>query len=207
VTPAPPFDAVVLAGGAGARLGGVVKADVEVAGRALLDHVLGGLGSAAAVVVVGPPAVARPGVARVLEDPPGGGPVAGLAAGLAHLVGSSAPVVVVLACDVPRGAEAVPALLAAVGEADGARLVADGRPQHLVAAYRRSVLVGALERLGDPAGASMRTLVAGLDLVDVPDVGDLGADADTWSDVRRLDASLRGTIEPHDGPRRDGAAP
>ncbi|WP_199721636.1 molybdenum cofactor guanylyltransferase [Cellulomonas rhizosphaerae] len=201
------FDAVVLAGGAGSRLGGVVKADVEVAGRALLDHVLGGLGSAAAVVVVGPPPVARPGVARVLEDPPGGGPVAGLAAGLAHLVASSAPVVVVLGCDVPRGAEAVPALLAAVGEADGARLVADGRPQHLVAAYRRSILAGALERLGDPAGASMRSLVAGLDLVDVPDVGDLGADADTWSDVRRLDASLRGTIEPHDGPRRDGAAP
>ncbi|ROS26168.1 NTP transferase domain-containing protein [Cellulomonas sp. PhB150] len=194
-----PFDAVVLAGGGATRLGGVVKADVEVGGRALLDHVLAGLASASAVVVVGPPAVARPGVARVLEDPPGGGPVAGLAAGLAHLDGS-APLVVVLACDIPRGAAAIPVLLSAVAESDGARLVADGRPQHLVAVYRRDALDAALARLGDPTGASMRALVAGLDLVDVPDPDDLGADADTWSDVRRLDASLRGTIEPPDGP-------
>lgn len=205
--PYPAFDAVVLAGGGGTRLGGVVKADVEVGGRALLDHVLDGLAPAAAVVVVGPPAVDRAGVARVLEDPPGSGPVAGLAAGLAHLSGSPSPVVVVLACDIPRGPAALPALLAAVADGDGARLVADGRPQHLVAAYRREALDAAFARLGDPAGASMRALLVGLDLVDVPDPADLGADADTWADVRRLDASLRGTIEPLDSPRRDGARP
>lgn len=190
------FDAVVLAGGRGSRLGGVVKADVEVGGRALLDHVVAGLSGAAAVVVVGPPAVTRPGVDRVLEDPPGGGPVAGLAAGLARLGTSGAPTVVVLACDIPRGTAAIPALLAAAEGADGARLLSGDHPQHLAAVYRRAALDAAFARLGDPAGVSMRTLLEGLDLVDVPDPDDLGADADTWSDVRRLDATLRGTIEP-----------
>jgi hypothetical protein len=86
---------------------------------------------------------------------------------------------------------------------DGARLVADGRPQHLVAVYRRASLDAAIDRLGDPSGVSMRTLVAGLDLVDVPDPGDLAADADTWPDVHRLDAELRGTIGPmSQDPRR-----
>ncbi|MEN0130122.1 MAG: NTP transferase domain-containing protein [Brevundimonas sp.] len=188
------FDAVVLAGGAGSRLGGVSKADVLVGGVPLLDRVLAGLSGAARVVVVGPPDVARPDVLRVQESPPGGGPVAGLAAGLA--VGQS-PFVVALACDAPRAPLAVPALLAALdGDGDGARLVADGRPQHLVAVYRREALVGAFERLGDPSGASMRALVHGLAVVDIPDVDDLAADADTWPEVRRLDARLRGTIEP-----------
>jgi molybdopterin-guanine dinucleotide biosynthesis protein A len=232
------FDAVVLAGGAGSRLGGVSKADVELAGLAMLDHVLVGLSAASVVVVVGPPSIERPGVRRVQEQPPGGGPVAGLAAGLRGLTESRAPapLVVVLACDVPRGPAAIPALLASFPPApvpapapapasadpstdtdtsardrhlqvsispagvglgvDGARLLADGRPQHLVAVYRRAALDAAFERLGDPAGASMRALVAGLHLVDVPDPADLAADADTWPDVHRLDAELRGTIGP-----------
>ena len=244
------FDAVVLAGGAGSRLGGVSKADVLVGGVPLLDRVLAGLSGAHQVVVVGPADVARPGVLQVQESPPGGGPVAGLAAGLAAgpvaglaagltadpVAGRSpgaAPFVVVLACDAPRAPAAIPLLLRAltgppapptaaesdtpqrdrhlqvsdsarsiglvregVGAVDGARLVADGRPQHLVAVYRREALVGAFERLGDPSGASMRALVDGLVMVDIPDVDDLAADADTWPEVRRLDARLRGTIEP-----------
>ena len=39
-------------------------------------------------------------------------------------------------------------------------------------------------------GAAMRTLLAGLTLVDVPDPDDAAADADTWSDVERLDAEM-----------------
>ncbi|WP_370526108.1 molybdenum cofactor guanylyltransferase [Cellulomonas sp. JH27-2] len=190
------FDAVVLAGGAASRLGGADKAEVVVGGRALLDHALAAVAGAARVVVVGPPALARPGVTTVLEDPPGGGPVAGLAAGLAAL-GPGADVVVVLACDVPGANVLVPALLDAAGEADGARVVdEDGRPQHLLAAYRRAALDTALVGLDDPHGAAVRRLVEKLRLVDVPDPGGLSADADTWADVDALDARLRGTIEP-----------
>ncbi|WP_250448303.1 NTP transferase domain-containing protein, partial [Actinotalea sp. C106] len=75
-------DAMVLAGGTGARLGGVSKPEVTVADRELLDHVLDATAGADRVVVVGPAALARPGVLTVLEDPPRGGPAAGIAAGL-----------------------------------------------------------------------------------------------------------------------------
>lgn len=211
------FDAVVLAGGRAQRLGGADKGSVVVAGRALVDHALAAVDGAHAVVVVGPPSVARAGVVTVQESPAFGGPVAGLAAGLAALAPPAAEdavpgeesaddegdlLVVVLACDVPGAARVVPALVAAAAatpEADGARLVgADGSPQHLVAAYRRSALDAVLAALPDgPRDAPVRRLVAGLRLVDVPDTDDAAADADTWDDVRRLDARLSGgTIDP-----------
>uniref|UniRef100_UPI00165DB73E molybdenum cofactor guanylyltransferase n=1 Tax=Actinotalea sp. JY-7885 TaxID=2758576 RepID=UPI00165DB73E len=72
------FDAIVLAGGQGRRLGRVSKPDVVVAGRTLLDHALAATAGARRVVVVGPPELARPGVTVVREDPPSGGPVAGV---------------------------------------------------------------------------------------------------------------------------------
>lgn len=197
MTPAAvPFDAVVLAGGRGRRLGGN-KPEVRVGGRALLDHALAAVASAGQIVVVGPPALARPGIPTVLEDPPDGGPVAGLAAGLAFL--ETDGLVAVLACDVPRAGSALPALLAAASAADvdGSRLVsADGRPQHLVAVYRADALGRALAALQTAHGAAMHRLVDGLHLVDVPDPADAAADADTWADVERLDAELGDRIGP-----------
>ena len=151
-----PFDAVVLAGGAGRRLGGADKASVVVAGLPLVDHVLQAVRSARCVVLVARPELARAGILMTLEDPPDGGPVAGLAAGLAVL-DREAPaddgLVVVLACDVPAAGRALPTLLAAVAPGvDGARLVdAAGRPQHLVAVYRRAALRQALAGLDECA--------------------------------------------------------
>ena len=116
-------DAVVLAGGQGRRLGGVSKPDVEVAGRRLLDHALDAAAGARRVVVVGPDSLTRPGIPTVMEDPPLGGPVAGIQAGLAHLDALAAPgdeaVVLVLACDVPLATVAVPRLLIALDSAPG----------------------------------------------------------------------------------------
>ncbi|WP_456786239.1 molybdenum cofactor guanylyltransferase [Cellulomonas sp. P5_C5] len=233
----PRYDAVVLAGGRARRLGGVSKPDVEVGGIALLDHALAAVAGATHVVVVGPPQVARPGVATVLEDPPDGGPVAGLAAGLDALPADGPDLVVVLACDVPGAGRALPALLTAAtaaptasagatavsdvpapaerataaaatvtgavetrtgaSEVDGARMVGpEGRAQHLVAVYRRTSLRAALDRLPTVHGASMHRLVEGLRLVDVPDDADATADADTWADVARLDATLSDRIDP-----------
>ena len=77
----PEFDAIILAGGRGSRLGGVSKADLTVGGRRLLDVVLEAVRRARTTVVVGP--VAAPdGVLVTLEDPPGTGPAAGIVAGL-----------------------------------------------------------------------------------------------------------------------------
>jgi molybdopterin-guanine dinucleotide biosynthesis protein A len=200
----PAFDAIVLAGGRGRRLGGVDKPEVMVGGVALLDHALAAVAEASHVVVVGPPHLARPGVALVLEDPPDGGPVAGLAAGLDALPTDGPDLVVVLACDVPGAGRVLPDLLAAVAPpdatttcADGARMIgAEGRPQHLVAVYRRASLRSALGALRSVRGVAMHRLVDGLRLVDV--VGDEQAtvDADTWADVERLDATLSDRIDP-----------
>lgn len=191
-------DAVVLAGGGGRRLGGVSKADLVVGGRRLLDAVLDATRDARAVVVVAPEEVAVPsGVRRTLEDPPGGGPVAGIAAGLAALPDAdhgTVPWVLVLACDVPAAARAVPALTGAVGDATDGAIVADahGRDQPLLGLYRRSALADVLGRLGrDVHGARVRDLVDALHLVRVEDPGDAASDVDTWADAARLGVTPR----------------
>lgn len=143
----PTLDAVVLAGGTGRRLGGASKPDVVARGARLIDHVLRGLDQLrhdgvpiGLVCVVAPQTVALPqGVLRALEDPPLGGPVAGIAAGLAGLSraqpprpdkahqapttcaevsvagqpGGPAPLTAVLTCDAPQGWRALPELLRA----------------------------------------------------------------------------------------------
>jgi len=195
------YDALVLAGGEGRRLGGLSKADLVVGGRSYLDRALDAVGAAERRVVVGPQDLARPGVATVLEDPPLGGPVAGIAAGLDHLGPAGAPWVAVLACDVPRASGLLPLLmdaLAADAGVDGAVVVdGQGRRQALVGLYRRASLdrtVAALRAEGGVHGRSVRALVAGLTLAEVPDPGGLSADADTWEDVAGLAAAI-GTSE------------
>jgi molybdopterin-guanine dinucleotide biosynthesis protein A len=54
-------------------------------GRPLIDTVLAAVQAADPIVVVGPDTLARPGVVLAQEDPPFGGPAAGLVAGLAAL--------------------------------------------------------------------------------------------------------------------------
>ena len=120
-------DVVVLAGGTGARLDGASKPDVVARGLRLLDHVLAGLEQLrehglplGRVCVVAPAEVALPGgVLRALEDPPLGGPVAGIAAGL-DVLGRSGPVAEltgILTCDAPLSWRALPALHRALAQA------------------------------------------------------------------------------------------
>ncbi|MFF7447542.1 MULTISPECIES: NTP transferase domain-containing protein [unclassified Streptomyces] len=135
------YDVVVLAGGAARRLGGADKPGVRVGGRALLDRVLAACADARTTVVVADPRpTARP-VTWAREDPPGGGPLAALGAGLDH---TTAPDVVVLSADLPfLAADTVRHLLTALRTtgAEGALLAdAEGRDQPLVAAYRASAL-------------------------------------------------------------------
>ncbi|MEV8377213.1 NTP transferase domain-containing protein [Kribbella sp. NPDC056861] len=175
------FDAVVLAGGGSTRFGGVDKALLVLDGLSLLDRVLTATIAARSTVVVGPErAVCRP-VEWTREEPAGGGPVAGIAAGIA--VGQ-APIVVLLSCDLPWiTAAEVGQLVEGVGEHDGFGLLDTGsREQWLAAAYRRTALVAALQRIGDPQNQSVRRLFLDLDLSwSAPTRA--GDDVDSWADL------------------------
>nr|WP_242641280.1 DUF6457 domain-containing protein [Streptomyces kasugaensis] len=108
----------MLAGGAARRLGGADKPALSVGGRPLLDRVLAACPDAATTVVVGPGRPTRRAVVAALEDPPGGGPLAALDAGLRH---TTAPTVLVLSADLPFLTRAtVRALLGAATAISGA---------------------------------------------------------------------------------------
>jgi len=186
----PPLDAVVLAGGRSTRLGGQDKATLLLHGARLVDRAVAAARAAGArrCVVVGPRWL-EPGVMVVQERPPFGGPVAGLAAGLAGLGPSAqrSTAVLVLACDLAEPVAAVSALTAvwASGVAEaGAHLVDEsGRPQWLTGIYLRSALDAAFAELGEPAGRSARQLLSGLALREVGAPASTTADIDTWEDL------------------------
>lgn len=182
------YDAIVLAGGGAARLGGVDKPQLRVGGRTLLDRAVAAVSDAGRVVVVGPEQPVAGEVTFCREDPPGGGPVAAIAAGLPH---TTADVVVVLAADLPWIAPAVPALLAALPLSGVALLVDEGgRANYLAAAWQRGALLAALTALGEPAGASARALAALTEQVHVADRSGWGRDCDTWDDLAQARAPM-----------------
>ena len=176
------FDATILCGGSARRLDGADKKAVIVGGRTLLDRAIDAVGQASTIVAVGTPASTPWAVTWTQEQPPGGGPVAALAAGLALV---TEPVIVVLGVDFPfvdRGC--IERLLSAVGEKDGAVLAdADGRHQFLVGAYRRAALERGL-RDHDPNGMPVKELMAGLSLEMLEDPIS-ARDCDTWVDVEQ----------------------
>ena len=191
------FDAVVLAGGRGTRLGGADKPGLVVGQRTLLGSVVWAVTEAGAsrVVVVGPqrPASGSPGargaeqVRYTREDPPGGGPVPALRRGLAEV---SAPDVVLLAADLPflRPVHVTRLLAALAGPAarGAALLDASGQPQWLASGWPAAVLRAALE--GYP-GRSLRGVLGPLEPVLLPDDTAAGEpppwlDCDTADDLR-----------------------
>lgn len=183
--------AVVLTGGTAARMGGVDKASIELHGVTLLERSLAATLAATEVVVVGREVPTSRPVTWTVEEPAGGGPAAGLLAGLDRLPGVP-DLVVVLAVDMPKvNAQTVARLTWAVEadpDVDGALLVdPDGRRQPLAAVYRCTALSAA--RPAGPEqqhGLPVRRLVGALRLVEVPTVGDEARDVDTWEDLSDL---------------------
>lgn len=183
------WSAIVLTGGTGRRLGGRDKAAIDIAGMTLLDHLIEGLPADVPVVVAGPDRPTRRAVTFRGEDPPGSGPVAGIAAALA---GVSTPFVAVLAVDIPWSAPVVGRLVAdpaLTDDTDGLIPTdADGRRQLLCSVWRTSALTAALDRLGDPRGRSVRDLVDGARVRELPLTlaeAALVADIDTPADLAR----------------------
>lgn len=188
------MDAIVLAGGRSSRMG-ADKASLMMDGRTLLQHAVAACAACDQVVVVGPAHLGAglAGVQVACEEPPFGGPVAGVAAGLEALGLEGSELVLVVACDLPRVADVVTVLSDAASrfsplngegvpdggvQLDGVVLVdADGRRQPLAAIYRRASLDAALARLGSPRNASMRRLLANMRLTELP-APDLTDDVD-----------------------------
>jgi molybdopterin-guanine dinucleotide biosynthesis protein A len=197
------FDAIVLAGGRASRLGGTPKPGLRLGGTRLLDLALDAVRDAAAVAVVGPENLAVPQDPRVVvtrEDPPFGGPAAGIDAGLAALDRPGSPgVVVLLAVDIPGAGPVIGRLLDALRVSDtgtdGVTLERCGSLQWLVSAVRRDRLVTAIETLRAQAGSvhdqPVRRLVAHLRLRGLPDDVGESDDVDTWDDLARLEAAAR----------------
>ena len=154
----PAYTAVVLAGGRGARLGGVLKPQLEVGGRTMLSAVLAATADAAARIVVGPPQPVPAGVVLLREQPPGGGPVAALRAGLAAV---DADVVAALAGDLPfLTAELIGELRRRL-TGDGVLVVDEtGQDQLLLGMWRTTALRTALAGTAGPT--SLRRVLAPL---------------------------------------------
>lgn len=180
--PAAAWHAVILSGGTASRLSGADKGALAYAGTTLLAHALDSVAGAARVVVVGPTATTGRLVEFTREDPPLGGPVAGLLAGVSALDDPQAEVVV-LAVDLPHvDAGTVERLRAARGAHQAAYLVDEAGRRQVAGVHAPGTLGGA----GEAHGRSLRGFLRGLDVVDVPARGDENDDVDTWSDVERL---------------------
>lgn len=178
------------------------KPAIVVGGRPIIERVLSAV-AGWPVVVVGSAEGVPGGTPVVSEEPPGGGPVAGIAAGWAALtttwayaaeLGTSAPdVVVVLAGDLPLlTREHVAALVAAVDDRVAVTRSSSG-PNWLCSAWPAELLRDRLVAVGRPAGVSVRRLLGEAPRIEVPDVADVAVDVDTPVELevarRRADES------------------
>ncbi|WP_243064611.1 molybdenum cofactor guanylyltransferase [Humibacter sp. RRB41] len=206
------IDAIILAGGRASRLDGIDKAALIVGGTRLVDRAIAAAGVVGAdrIVLVGPQRArtAAPDstafFVSVREDPPFGGPVAALAAGLSKV---TATLVLLLAADLPHVELAGDRLAAMIehvvdgsdpekGTAvDGVVLVDEaGRDQWLTGIYRAESLRSAIGGLSaGSTNASLHAVMRSLRLERIPDHG-TSVDIDTWDDVDRF-----GAVDPTTG--------
>lgn len=180
--------AVVLTGGSAVRLDGADKAGLELGGRTLLERALAALADVTEVVVVGEEVPTSRPVTFRREEPPGGGPLAGLLAGLDGFMRTPRRVLV-LAVDMPFVDPHTVSRLCVDQGTQGSVLVDDsGRRQYLCAVYDTKAL--RIAAPPDAQGGSMRSVVDRLNIAEVPAVGHEARDVDTWADVRDLRETL-----------------
>jgi molybdopterin-guanine dinucleotide biosynthesis protein A len=171
------YAAIILTGGRGERLGGVDKAALSYRDATLLDHVLSVVDDASEIIVVGPEKDI-PNVVWAREDPPGGGPLAGLAAGLRR---TNAEWVAVLAVDQPGLTKDTIARLRETGRN---AVLKDDRTQWLIGVWNAAELRRALPE--DPRNQPLRKTLDLLDPVEVSALPGEARDVDTPADLDTL---------------------
>lgn len=187
--------ALVLTGGRSSRFGGVHKPGVPVEGTPVLTRLHATLTEVPVdeIWVAGPldglAEELHGTVHQVFEHPRFSGPLAGIAAAVADMPPDPDAVTLVLAGDVPftdaRDLARLAETSARTGRAAGCT-DADGRIQHLCAAWPDPLLRTRLADIGDPANTAVRRLWEGVTpvLVDVSP-GSI-EDFDTPDDLRRI---------------------
>ena len=176
---------IVLSGGTSSRFG-ADKSQAILGHQQLIHHILTGIPKEFEIIIVGADPLFTPASYRcVQESPAGGGPVAGIAAAL-ELCESE--IVGVLATDMPFAGAHMIHLLSAMTSQDDAIMFVDskGFKQSLAALYRREALENALTKIGNPHGASMRTLISDLNIHEVhmsPEIEKAMIDVDTPHDL------------------------
>ncbi len=188
--------AVILAGGTSKRMGGRDKLAITVAGRPLLDHAIDAVADSTQVVVVGPQRPIRRAVTWTQEIPAGGGPVAGIAAGLAAAKSASDDdeLVAVIAGDMPFVRDGLARLVEGLESATSDVAIAvdeQGRDQPLLALWRRRSLESAIRRCQSPAGVSARALYADVEVTRVRLSDAATWDCDEPSDIARVESLIR----------------
>jgi molybdopterin-guanine dinucleotide biosynthesis protein A len=139
------WSVIVLSGGTNKRFGSD-KSQALLNGITLLDHVLSFIPTDIKTIIVGK---------DVFEEPPLGGPVAGIARGLQEI---DTEFVAIGAVDMPYGSSLFSQLLDAIQNDAAMPVDSDGFKQPLCGIYRRDSLLLALGKLGDLHGQSMRAL-------------------------------------------------
>jgi molybdopterin-guanine dinucleotide biosynthesis protein A len=139
------WSVIVLSGGTNKRFGSD-KSQALLKGETLLDHVLSFIPAGIKTVIVGK---------DVFEQPPLGGPVAGIARGVREV---DTEYVAIAAVDMPYGSSLFPQLLEAITDDAAMPVDSQGFKQPLCGIYRRQALLAALAKLGDVHGQSMRAL-------------------------------------------------
>ena len=175
------WSVIVLSGGTNKRFGSD-KSEALLHGISLLDHVLSFIPKEVKTVIVGK---------DIFEEPPLGGPVAGIARGLQEV---DTEFVAIAAVDMPYGSALFSQLLNSISADAAMPIDAQGFKQPLCGIYRRNALVSALEKLGDPHGQSMHALCDLLTINEVQVDARALIDVDTPEDL----------ISAHSSPRLTG---
>ena len=192
--PGSEFDTVILAGGRASRMGGADKPALLVGDQPMVVSVARAAAEAGTrqLIIVGPrrdgpvldgleAAASRAAgcLCFAREEPPGGGPVAALRAGLPAV---AAPWLLLLAADLPflRGEQLAALLSQAVAAGRSGAVLADGdgRPQWLTGAWQAEKLRAALCGY---SGSSLHGLLAPLEPVSVRSAANGSAPA-PWLD-------------------------
>ncbi|MGB3414220.1 MAG: NTP transferase domain-containing protein [Microbacteriaceae bacterium] len=190
------FDALILAGGRGSRLGGIDKAALIIEKERMVDRVISVVrkAGAARIIVAGPEHAGSLANVVVREDPPFSGPLAALGIALDEVY---APWVMLLACDLLHPTEVSDQLLSALkngaiqqSQGDGPQKIhgvvlsdENGRQQWLASCMNTAVLREALEKVlrsnGTLEGGSLSALFSHMELLSIPALPGSTEDIDT----------------------------